>query len=119
MKTPKHTPGPWIAYGKGGTHDGGSSMQHPCFRGSVNAGETAIVQTSCFLGVQGRTPKEAEANARLIAAAPELLAALRLHLAFLKSLPHGWLGKTCGDIGALNDAYLTGNKALAKVEGRE
>jgi len=118
MKT-KHTPGPWLASGKGGTHDGGSSKQHPCFRGSIDAGLSDIVQFGCFLGVQGRTPKEAEANARLIAAAPELLEALRLHLEFLKSLPRGWLGKTSGDVGALNDAYLAGNRALAKVEGKQ
>jgi len=45
-------------------------------------------------------------------AAPELLAALKLHLAFLKTLPPGWLGKTSGDVGLLNDAYLASEKAL-------
>ena len=36
----------------------------------------------------------------------ELREALRLAHIFLDSLPPGWLGKTTGDIGALNDFYL-------------
>lgn len=38
--------------------------------------------------------------------------ALELHLAFLKTLNSGWLGKTTGDIGLLNAAYLASTKAL-------
>ena len=30
---------------------------------------------------------------------------------FLNSLPRGWLGKTSGDVGLLNDAYLQESKA--------
>jgi len=37
--------------------------------------------------------------------------ALELHLQFLASLPKGWLGKTCGDVGLLNDAYLASSAA--------
>lgn len=50
----------------------------------------------------------------IIAAGPAGLAAenaalrkaLQLHLDFLASLPTGWLGRTCADIGLLNDAYI-------------
>lgn len=53
----------------------------------------------------------------LLAAAPELLAALELHIAFLDSLNKGWLGKTTGDVGLLNKAYIKGSEALAKAKG--
>ncbi len=66
------TPGPWHTEGSGGCHDGGSTRSHPHFRGKIEAENgTEIVSFSSFLGVQGRTPQEAEANAGLIAAAPE------------------------------------------------
>lgn len=65
----------------------------------------------------GRTHRDGNAN--LIAAAPELLEALNLAHEFLNSLPEGWLGKTSGDIGALNDFYLTSRKALSKVNGEK
>jgi hypothetical protein len=72
------TPGPWRAVGKGGTCDGGSTKQHPCFVGQITAkGNRPIVQQSTFLGVQGKTPEEAQGNAQLIVAlrnaAPALL----------------------------------------------
>lgn len=41
-----------------------------------------------------------------------------MFIAFLRSLPQGWLGKTVGDIGLLNEAYLkqaSAQSALAKV----
>lgn len=37
--------------------------------------------------------------------------ALRLHLDFLASLPKGWLAKTSGDVGLLNQAYIESAKA--------
>jgi hypothetical protein len=42
----------------------------------------------------------------------QLTKALNLHLAFLKSLPPGWLGKTVADIGLLNSAFIASSKAL-------
>ena len=58
-----------------------------------------------------------KANACVIAAGPELLEALEYALTFLESLPKGWLAKTSGDVGALNDFYLTAPKAIAKAKG--
>lgn len=55
---------------------------------------------------------QSEANARLIAAAPEMLEALELINTFLDSLPEGWLGKTSGDVGALNDYYIKLREAM-------
>ena len=73
----KHTPGPWKANGKGGFEDGGSSSQHPCFVGDIiGANGQTIVGRCTFLSVQGLTPEQAEANAKLIAGAPELLETL-------------------------------------------
>jgi hypothetical protein len=47
-------------------------MQYPCLVGSIWAESgQKIVQYGTLLGVQGDSPDEAEANARLIAAAPE------------------------------------------------
>lgn len=44
------------------------------------------------------------------AVAPELLSVCKLAHKFLDSLPVGWLGKTTGDIGTLNDFYIESSK---------
>jgi hypothetical protein len=56
------------------------------------------------------------AHAELLKSAPDLLRACRLAEEFLASLPTGWLGKTSGDIGALNQFYLTSKPLLKKLE---
>ena len=43
-----------------------------------------------------------------------LLHALKLHLAFLNSLPPGWIGHTSGDVGLLNEAYLSSRRLLIR-----
>jgi len=102
-----HTPGPWQANGVGGTHDGGSNKQHPHFRGDVVASNgQPIVSFLSLLGVQGENPKEAEANAHLIAAAPCLLAACK------EILAHECEEKPC-----LRCAEVA-RKAIAAAEGR-
>ena len=58
----KHTPGPWAAL-----------MQDPP---TIADRRGCRVATSCAL--PGQSAEEQEANARLIAAAPDLLAALRV-----------------------------------------
>lgn len=45
----------------------------------------------------------------------ELLEALELAHAFLNSLPRGWLGKTTGDVGLLNDFYIKSGQAMDKA----
>jgi hypothetical protein len=79
----KHTPGPW------------SKSE----RGYIFAGDSCIASTSDL--------DENEANARLIAAAPDLLAALEQSLSWLSSYPGG---------GA-NAAWRKASEAIAKARG--
>lgn len=62
---------------------------------------------------------ESQANAQFICRAvnshDDLVEALTHAMTFLESLPKGWLAKTSGDIGALNDFYLTAPEALRKA----
>jgi hypothetical protein len=86
----KHTPGPWTIERR---PDWGS------FTVDVGMERVAIVPT--------------EANAHLIAAAPELLSALGNALAVLSSLD----GLNIGAIGVLEDARATIAKATGQGEG--
>lgn len=38
---------------------------------------------------------------------------------FLDSLPNGWLGKTTGDVGALNDFYIKSKPILKGIEAAD
>lgn len=84
MKTLNHTPGPWILE-----------------QDTVFIGETRKVQPVLYHG-----DSEGMANARLIAAAPDLLQALQL------------LYDTGADSTMLNYARSITAKAIAKAEGR-
>lgn len=77
MSTPSHTPGPWTidAYAEGKhdylvTHSSGGLRSH-----------IARLYDSALCNEHGAT----EANARLIAAAPDLLAACRLAMATMEA----------------------------------
>lgn len=79
----QHTPGPWIATGNVRPVEG---VDEPLFCGEIAElrktgwrGTIASIQSCDF--INGITREEAEANARLIAAAPEMLAALEFALA--------------------------------------
>lgn len=66
----KHTPGPWFVVDRGSKGNPMMSVMAERIRGKGPSHEVAICAT-------GDSPQEMEdANARLIAAAPELLAAL-------------------------------------------
>lgn len=69
--TDKHTPGPWEVYG--GTRAGIDKED-----GSFSIVVAGYDDDEC--GIYGHTDAEAAANARLIAAAPDLLAACRAAL---------------------------------------
>lgn len=79
---------------------------------------------TCIEGANGHLiaevcgSKEADdRHALAIAALPRIIEALDLHLAFLDSLPKGWLANTSGDVGLLNDAYIATGKAFRVMEG--
>lgn len=96
MKT-QHTPGPWRAEG--------------CM---VYAGENRVART--WSGTQDGIPTPTMfADARLIAAAPDLLAALKAALEWLRAAradePDDW------DTSDLDDAIRMGRSAVAKAKG--
>jgi hypothetical protein len=88
----KHTPGPWSYHDK-------AAYGLAITTGSIAAQNIASVQA--YVGL---THDAARANARLIAAAPELLEALK----YLASSPHG---------EQLHDAFDMAQRAIAKAEG--
>jgi ParB-like chromosome segregation protein Spo0J len=96
-----HAPGPWAIY----EHPGGSP-------GIEGEGFSVVVfgdpDDDC--GVHGRTDDEALANARLIAAAPDLLDALK------------WAERLMDDFSMISpllaDAVDKARAAIAKAEGK-
>lgn len=90
----QHTPGPWRI-------GVSSAVEGRAFDGSWKF---------VAFPVRGGTPDQADTNARLIAAAPELLAALKAALAEIGGE---------GGIGAVVDVLESaGRAAIAKAEGR-
>jgi hypothetical protein len=98
----QHTPGPWTADWNSGSH------------GYTIAGDHIAIGTAFSLLGKRYGTGEASANARLIAAAPELLAALGLletasrRVAEGHEMPDAYLRKMCERARA----------AIAKAEGR-
>lgn len=86
-----HTPGPWHAPGLGEIHD-----------------EQHRVIADCW--AEEFSSKEPEANARLIAAAPDLLAALEMFVGkYGRVSPNG--------SGGMYDLVLQARAAIAKARG--
>jgi hypothetical protein len=98
-----YTPGPWAI-----EKDSKDIVK-------VRAYATVATCTTAGLWDSKRTqvisPEECMANARLIAAAPELLEALEFALAALEDV----FGKNKVDVGAIN----TARAAIAKARGQE
>lgn len=101
----KFTPGPWRVVPLGSTG-----------KLAVVAGATAI----CTLDANGLSEQK-EANATLIAAAPDLLKAAQLMLDHYNDLDksnRGFLGKLClQDYALLNEALIKLPAAVAKALG--
>lgn len=66
-----HTPGPWVADFHNEQRDGGRFITH------VRGGNQLVPIAAVPTGVEGYGREEGRANARLIAAAPDMLAQLR------------------------------------------
>lgn len=70
-----HTPGPWRPNFHHTHRDGGRTYA------MVDDGKSIVPLAAVTLGVEGCSEDEGRANARLIAAAPDMLAALRATVA--------------------------------------
>ena len=93
---PTHTPGPWTMGWEGAVREPG--LGRPC------VGTTGHAD---WVGPHG-----AEADARLIAAAPDLLAALRAVMGWIDTPPQG-----IGDRIDRDKAYSRARTILANVDG--
>jgi len=77
----KYTPGPWLVY---------NDMGIAAHKGIDSHSGKSIVLVGIggsYGGVRGATKEEAEANARLIACAPELLEALKAAIDYINNCP--------------------------------
>ena len=100
MSKHTHTPGPWVRQGEG-------VVLHPVTCSSIQT--TRIETTLGNIEVWDQT-NEPDANARLIAAAPELVNVLRM---FLQLNPECHRGVThCGDC-----AVCRGDAVINRIEG--
>lgn len=97
-QTAAHTPGPWHSDATVSFHD---RPDLPCV-----VDQFRLVVAQCW--DDGHSADECEANASLISAAPELLAALKSSVGAMEVLGHP------ANYGALAKA----NAAIAKAEGR-
>lgn len=104
--TTQHTPGPWKC-------DGGAGVVACEMQETLRSGRTVARRVAC---AKGLTIEEVEANARLIAAAPDMLAALRMAEGeLIAALCSG--GMTL-EAARKYHATRTMRAAIAKAEGR-
>lgn len=109
-----HTPGPWIIkeYNNGATGEYGL---HGIFREKEDKGHAQ--HTPIIEKVWGRTLEESDANARLIAAAPDLLAALN-NLVYSAWKYDADAEEENGNWSISHEAMAEVEAAIAKAEGR-
>lgn len=107
MSEQKHTPGPWEVDDHAGRLEIVGRPTWKCRRFGVD-GEWRVATIDDLSEDQDGAESETQANASLIAAAPELLDALKAMAKEFRQLdlPYG------------SHAYLLANKAIAKAEGR-
>jgi hypothetical protein len=105
-----YTPGPWKVFRSGfdGDRPGIEATSVPF--SVITFGDSDVDDDA---GVKGRTPEEMEANACLIAAAPDLLEACKLWAKHLES--HGQIKQELADFIAAKESLKS---AIAKAEGK-
>jgi hypothetical protein len=99
MKT-KHTPGPWKINPRASLH--------------IVSNDNKTI-ASCSSSQNGDNLETEQANARLIASAPDLLEALQTTKKFFDKMPKGQFGKIVCDIGLMNDMFIQMEMALKKA----
>lgn len=108
----KHTPGPWEI----GLRESAYAMERTIEADAINSGAPLAI-----IRGDGST-KENEANARLIAAAPDMLEALKLARNSLRPFTLKPIGAPGSEARAKQDAeieaYNTICAVIAKAEGR-
>lgn len=101
-----HTPGPW-------KNDAGAGIVATMERETLKSGRVVARRVAC---AKGLTIDEVRANARLIAAAPKLAAALQDALGmldhYISGRPDNWDGSTAGQT---RSTIRDGRAALAKA----
>jgi hypothetical protein len=115
----EHTPPPWFV----GSYS--SAIGQQIVAGSdINGAPNVVVATvhHASHNPKEKITAETRANAKLIVRACNehearvaYTEACELFVQFLGTLPKGWLGKTTGDIGLLNEAYLAQSRARAAL----
>lgn len=114
MSERKHTPGPWTAYH--GWPDTGPLAQHPQWWSVTSAFDTGWNR----LSVNGHF---GEANAHLIASAPDLLQSCQLALEALEALQGGCTDSDDGTVEALTvwcpEVIESLTAAIAKATGEQ
>jgi len=105
MNTHGHTPGPW-------TYNGINHAVYAVYD------ESAYSVANCTKNAVGTPEDHADANCRLIAAAPELLAALKRAVPWLGLAAAENLQIDCANPGDLLATLDRAAAAIAKTEGR-
>jgi len=97
------TPGPW----------------HVVDRVNVQSGPIGFLAYVSTAGARGRTIEEAEANAQLIAAAPDLLAACEALISALETAIRDFRAVGMHQVPAEKQALALGRATIAKALGKE
>lgn len=105
MTEAKHTPGPWHL------EEMGYNSSSYYIRGSSESGDRLTIGKGAVAHIPRSTVNPMEANARLIAAAPELLEALKAMLE--AEYAHEWEDYSSEELTVLEKAHA----AIAKAEG--
>ena len=96
MSNTKHTPGPWFVT-EGPTYAHTSRLKVESAPDAERQFGMVIMERSVQAGLPGAVDRECMANARLIAAAPELLAALKKAEHIIQKLA-GWSGNDLSEL---------------------